>query len=339
MTGPIRAWFRRSRWPPGTKLARGASVAAALAVALFLVRNLLSLREGLRFLRQMRAWDPDDVSPVDPAGDYGACHDLVRLTNAARQDFVVRWLDNLSLTPILIPIPGESLANVWVPLAGEGPYTLFVAHYDKSRETAVYHAASDNTAAVCALLAAARDLASDLASRPVAFLFTGAEESGLKGARGFLSWAQSEGLAIAEVVNFDMIGRGKLASRPSALPGFYFWLPALGQMVFTGRSVMRGQPYPLPDAGLVSRVRAALGKDLIAYRRFTARSDSNIFQQAGIPTVSLSSDDMYYLALVWERDADRLELLDERNLDLARRFVVDYARGDWHSGELEGWKI
>ena len=55
----------------------------------------------------------------------------------------------------------------------------------------------------------------------------------------------------------------------------------------------------------------------------------HVFQQAGIPTVSLSSDDMYYLALVWERDADRLELLDERNLDLARRFVVDYARGIW----------
>jgi hypothetical protein len=35
---------------------------------------------------------------------------------------------------------------------------------------------------------------------------------------------------------------------------------------------------------------------------------------------------MYYLDLVWERDADRLELLDELNLDLARRLVVDYAR-------------
>ena len=41
--------------------------------------------------------------------------------------------------------------------------------------------------------------------------------------------------------------------------------------------------------------------------------------------MSLSSDDMYYLDLVWERDADRLELLDEDNLDLARRLVVDYA--------------
>lgn len=335
MTRPTRSRFRRSRWPTGTGLARGLLLAAALAVTLVLVRNLRSLREGLSFLRQMRDWDVDDVRLLDPAGAFGVCYDLVRLATAARQDFVVRWLREFSLTPTLVPIPGEPLSNVLVRFGDEGPVTLFVAHYDKSRETADYQAASDNTAAVCVLLAAARDLAGDLPPRPAAFLFTAAEESGLKGARGFLSWAQAQELAIAEVINLDMIGRGRLASRPSALPGFYFWLPGLGQVVFTGRGLMRSQPYPLPDAGLISRVKAALGDDLITYRRFTARSDSNVFQEAGIPTVSLSSDDMYYLALVWERDVDRLELLDERNLDLARRFVVDYARRVWSTGGLE----
>ena len=310
-------------------MARGLLLAVALAVGLFLARNLRSLREGLSFLRHMRDWDADAVRLLNPAGSFGVCYDMVRLATAARQDFVVSYLRELALTPTLVPIPGEPLADVLARFGGEGPLTLFVAHYDKSRETAAYQAASDNTAAMCALLTAARDLADDPPSRPVGLLFTGAEERGLKGARGFVSWATGKRLAIAEAINFDMIGRGRLASRPSALPGFYFWLPGLGQVVFTGRGVRRGRPYPPPDPGLIARLKTVLGDELVTYRRFTARSDSNVFQEAGIPTVSLSSEDMYYLATVWERDADRLELLDERNLDLARRCVVDYARWVW----------
>lgn len=310
------------------RLAKEKYLAAALALSLavFLGRNWRSLWEGLSYLRQKWAWDPDGVSPVDPGGDFGACHELVRLGNVARQELIVRCLQDLNLTPILIPIPDEPLSNVLALLHDEGPYTLFVAHFDKSRETVGYQAASDNTAAVCAVLAAVRDLASDPPQRPVAFLFTGAEEQGLKGARGFLSWASAQGLAIEEVINFDMIGRGKLASRPSALPGFYFWLPGLGHVVFNGRGIVRGQSYPRPDPRLVSRLKGVLGDEFVIYQRFTARSDSNLFQAAGIPTVSLSSHDMYYLDLVWERDADRIELLDENNLNLARCLVVDYAR-------------
>ena len=299
--------------------------ALALILAVFLGRNLRSLLEGLSYLRQKWAWDPDGVSPVDPGGDFGVCHELVRLSNLDRQHVIVHCLRDLYLTPILIPIPDEPLSSVLALLHDSGPYTLFVAHYDKSRETAAYQAAADNTAAVCAVLAAARDLAGDPPLRPVAFLFTGAEERGLKGARGFLSWASAQGLAIEEVINFDMIGRGKLASRPSALPGFYFWLPGMGHMVFDGRGIVRGRSYPHPDPHLLSRLKRVLGDELVIYQRFTARSDSNVFQAAGIPTVSLSSHNMYYLDLVWERDADRIELLDENNLNLARRLVVDYA--------------
>jgi hypothetical protein len=299
--------------------------ALILFLVLFVARNVRGLLEGLSYLRHKRAWDPDGVKPVDPDGAFGICHELVRLRDAARGGAIAGCLRDLSLTPIPVPIPDEPLSNVLVLLGPEGPYTLFVAHYDTSRETAEYQAASDNTAAVCALLAAARDLAKNPPRRPVAFLFTAAEERGCRGARAFVSWAEARGITLAEVINFDMIGRGKLASRPSALPGYYFWLPGLGQVVYNGRGVARGKPYPSPDPGLISRLKAVLGDDLVTYRRFTARSDSNVFQAAGIPTVSLSSDDMYYLDLVWERDADRLELLDADNLDLARRLVVDYA--------------
>jgi hypothetical protein len=300
--------------------------ALTLLLALCLGRNLRTLWEGLSYLRHKRAWGLGGVKPVDPRGAFGICHDLVHLGNAARGDAIAGCLRDLNLNPISVPIPDEPHSNVLALLHPEGPYTLFVAHYDKSRETADYQAASDNTAAVCVLLAAARDLAGHPPRRPVAFLFSAAEERGCRGARAFLSWAEARGVDVAEVINFDMIGRGKLASRPSALPGFYFWLPGLGQVVYNGRGVARGLPYPSPDPGLIYRLKAVLGDDLVTYRRFTARSDSNVFQAAGIPTVSLSSDDMYYLDLVWERDADRLELLDEHNLDLARRLVVEYAR-------------
>ena len=44
----------------------------ALVVGFLLGRNLRSLREGLIYLRQMLAWDPRHVRPVDPAGPFGA---------------------------------------------------------------------------------------------------------------------------------------------------------------------------------------------------------------------------------------------------------------------------
>jgi hypothetical protein len=216
MTRLTREWLRRSRPAPGSRLAKGLVLSAALALVFVLGRNRRSLGEGLVYLRQAWSWDPEDVRHIHPAGAFGMCHELVHLSNAARQDFVVRRLRELSLTPTLIPIPGEPLANVLARFGGEGSLTLFVAHYDKSRETPDYHAASDNTAAVCALLAAARDLANDPPARPAGLLFTGAEERGLKGGRGFVSWARGQRLAIAEVVNFDMIGRGRRGRRPAA---------------------------------------------------------------------------------------------------------------------------
>jgi hypothetical protein len=312
---------RRRRWT-----ARTVGLLAGLALGVCLGRNRRSLLEGLRYVCQWLAWDPGQVTPVAPGGDFGVCHRLAQLDNTARQALIIDWLRELGLVPDLIPIPGERLPNLLVRFHARGPYSLFVAHYDKSRETAGYQAASDNTAAVAALLAAARDLAHQPPRRPLALLFTAAEERGLKGARAFMGWAAEQPWDVSEVINLDMIGRGRLASRPSALPGFYFWLPGLGEMAFDGRKLRRGRAYALPDAGLVARLRAVLGEELVSYRRFTARSDSNVFQEAGLPTVSLSSDDMYYLDRVWERDADRVELLDEDNLNLARRLVVEYGQ-------------
>ena len=296
-----------------------------LVLATLIFGNLASLGEGVRYLGQMRAWDPLAARPVDPDGPFGVCYELVSLTNVGRRDFVLYRLRDLGLSPILVPIPDDPLPNVLVLFHDRGPYTLFVAHYDKSRETPTYEGASDNTAAVCVLLAALRDLSDRPPSRPVAFLFPAAEERGARGAQSFLLWAQAQGREIGEVINLDMIGRGKLATRPEARPGFYFWLPGFGQIVYDGRSLARDDPYVQVDAQLISRLRAVLGDDLVTYRRFAAYGDARVFREAGLPAASVSCDDMYYLGLVWEREADRVELLDEGNLSLARRFVVRYA--------------
>ncbi len=68
---------------------------------------------------------------------------------------------------------------------------------------------------------------------------TAAEERGLKGARSFLTWAKEHDLTLAEVMNLDMLGRDRLAVRPSALPGFYFWLPLLGKFSAIANPVRR----------------------------------------------------------------------------------------------------
>ena len=288
--------------------------------------NLRTLYEGARFLHHGITWDPGATQPIDPDGPYGLCYDLVGQTNSERAETLFRSLGELGLDPIAIPVADSPEPNILIVFGDKGPYSLFVAHYDRSREDTSYQGASDNTAALCALVDAARRLVAEGQPRRVAVLLTSGEERGFLGAKSFLVWMDRHAFPVAEVLNLDMIGRGRLATRPSAWPGLYFWAPGLGQVVFDGHRFSLAPTYPQPDAQLVSRLKRLLGRDLARYRRFTARSDSNVFQDAGLPTVSLSSDDMFYLSRVWEQEADRVELLDERNLALVAELVVAYAR-------------
>jgi hypothetical protein len=224
-----------------------------MPVALMMVAagNWRSLREGVRYLWHMLTWRPSAVEPIASDGPFGNCYELVQGDNAARCQLITDTLRTIGLGWEEIPVPQEAIPDLFIQFGPDGPTTLFVAHYDKSRETPTYQGAADNTAAVSVLLAAARDLVTRPPTRPVAFLFTAAEERGLKGARAFLDWSRDSNVAIAEVINLDMLGRGILALRPSALPGFYFWLPLFGLLVFDGRRLRRGASYPLPDQALV----------------------------------------------------------------------------------------
>ncbi len=306
-------------------LTTAALTLSAVTLGAGLVGNWRSLIEGVRYLKHMRTWQPEAVQPLRPDGPFGICHELVALTNAERYERLASWLRESGLEPEFFPVPDEPLPNVLVRFDRGGPYTVFAAHYDKSRETPTYQGASDNTAAVSVLLTVARHLSQNPPRRSIALLFTAAEERGMLGAKSFVADLGQQPWTVDGVVNIDMLGRGAIATRPSAPSGIYFWLPLLGTFVFDGRKLRRGRSYPLPDRGLIARLEQTTGLRLVRYDRFTAYSDSVLFQEAGLPTVSLSSDDMYYLDRVWDRDADRVELLDEHHLLLAQRLILDYA--------------
>lgn len=307
-------------------LGRALAVVGVLAAGALLGANAPSLWEGFSYLHQMLTYDPIAVQSIDPAGPYATCLALADQTNAERHDTLVATLTDLGLDPIPVPVPESDLPNLFVPLVPEGPYVVLDAHYDKSRETPTYQGAADNTAAVGVLLAAAGDLAGMSPHPPVALLFSAAEERGMLGAQAFGDWAAKGNADISGIVVFDTLGRGRLAIRPTGWSGLRFWLPGPGHKVYDGRSIGEAGPLLPPDRTLTRELRALAEDDLIVYRRMAAMTNAHAFAEASIPAVAITCSDIYYLNQVWERDADRVELLDERNLAMAHRLIVAYAR-------------
>jgi hypothetical protein len=294
-----------------------------VAVGTLILPNARALYEGI-FFHVRPAISPNSIRPINRDGRYASLYDLVHLRNAERLDYLPRHLDLPNVSVVQIPIPNSKLQNVFVRFSAVEPYTIFCAHYDKLYDDERYQGASDNTAAVSVLLASITELArrGDAGNR--AFLFTGEEEHGLRGAKTFVEYAHTNNIAIREIVNFDGLGRGKLAIRPSAdVVGLVFTLPLYGDITYDGREFRRSPPYPPANARLTQSLLRAQ-PNIVVLERFTALGDSNAFQQNGIPTVAINSDDMYFLEMTWHSYADRVELLDERNLDLAFELIVGY---------------
>jgi Zn-dependent M28 family amino/carboxypeptidase len=312
-----------------------------ILLAGFVLPNLRSLYEGIIFyLRDTISYTPNPPHQIQRDGRYSSLYDLIQLRNAERQAYILKRLDKFRITQI--PIPSSTQTDILVPMSPSGPYTVFSAHYDKIFDDSNYQGASDNTAAVSVLIASIDELARSNDGSAVAFLFTGEEERGLRGSAAFIDYARANNIAIRENVNFDNVGRGKLAIRPSAeAPGFVFTIPFLTDYAYDGRTFTpippspspstnaRGESRPIPSYPLAPPrlVQAVLRAqpDTIVYERFTARSDSNVFQENGIDTVAISGDDMRFLDLTWHTYADRIELLDEHNLDLAFDLILKFA--------------
>lgn len=294
--------------------------------ALIVIPNTRSLYEGVfYYLRDAVKYDPHGGIPSNHDGSFGSIYDLIWLRNTERLHYLQRKLDPLNVSVTLVPIPNSQFPNLFVRFNNSTqPLVIFAAHYDKFFDDAEYQGASDNTAAVSVLLAAIGELArrGDAGNR--AFLFTGEEETGLRGASAFVEYARAHNLAIREIVNFDNIGRGKLSLRPSAsIPGFVFTIPFVGDFAYDGRAVRPSPAFPLANPRLAQSL-LRVQPDMIVYERFTAVSDSNVFQANGIDTVTLSASDMFFLQQTWHTYADRWELLDDRNLDRAFNLIINY---------------
>jgi Zn-dependent M28 family amino/carboxypeptidase len=295
-------------------------------LAALILPNLRSLYEGIFFyLRDVAGYNPSAVLPVKRDGRYASIYDLIAMRNSERHDYVLAHVKSANTLITQIPISNSQLPDIFVRFGTPGPYTIFSAHYDKLHDDPAYQGASDNTAAVSVLLANVAALAKRGDAGNRAFLFTGEEETGLRGAKAFYEYARANGIAIHEVVNFDNLGRGKLAIRPSAnVPGYVFTIPFFGDFAYDGRTLLSSPPYP-PANERLTQALVHVQPDLVVYERFTAVSDSNVFQANGIDTVAISGDDMHYLELTWHTYADRVELLDEENLERAYELILQYA--------------
>lgn len=299
-------------------------LAAGLAVLVF--PNARSLYEGLFFyLPNALAYNPTAVQPLGASSRYSSVFDLIRMKNAERYNYLLAHLDLPNVSVTRVPVSGAALPNLFVHFNNPGPYTVFSAHYDKLHDDSNYQGASDNTAAVAVLVASATDLASRQYAGSAAFLFTSEEETGLRGSTAFMQYARANSLSIRENVNFDNIGRGKLAIRPSVeVPGFVFTVPFAGNYTYDGRKLQASHAFGPANARLTQAL-LQIQPDIVVYERFSAKSDSNVFQAHGIDTVAISGDDMYYLEQTWHTFDDRVELLDERNLDLAFNLIIGFA--------------
>ena len=299
--------------------------ACLLCLVIVLLRNRFALREGLVYMGQMLAWNPDKVTPITVDGRFGILYDFVAGTNGQRCYMVEQDLIKSGLSPLRIPSCDDCPPNLLVTFGQRGPYRLILAHYDKSRETPEYQGASDNSAAVAVLLALADELAATPPETPLALLFTSGEEKGLLGARALLRWCDETGFEIESVIGIDMIGRDRLAVRPLGHSGLHFWLPLAGNRVFDGQATRSAAPCRQPDPSLVRQLRQASAGELVVYRTVAGNTDALPFAERGLPTAYCAGSNTYYANLVWEQDTDRIELLDEDSLQQTLDTFIAYA--------------
>lgn len=299
---------------------------ALLVVLLALVLlNLNSLDDGVLYLQDMLAYSETSPQPLNASGRFGFCEQFVSLRNAQRAQFIENFLDARGIVVQRLPIYDSGYDNLFVPMTGEGPYTIYSAHYDKLFDDPEYQGASDNSAAVCMLLVAAEELSKTTPTKPVAFLFTGEEERGIVGARSFYEYATAQGVQVAEVLNFDSMGRAGIAARAAGVKsGYVFTLPLLGEYVYDGREFAPASAYSQPDSALLERMRRIV--PLAHFDRMVANSDGTYFQDRGWNAVNLTSDDIFYLDMTWHTYGDRVELLDETNFQRAVDLMVGYAQ-------------
>ena len=303
---------------------KGFGIVVLIALIFFIALDWNSWDDGILYLQDMLAYSETPARALNENGRFGFCKQFVTLRNAQRAQFIENYLDARGIQVRRLPIYDTKSDNIFVPFSERGPFTIYSAHYDKFFDEPDYQGASDNSAAVCMLLVAAEELNKQQPTKPIAFLFTGEEERGIVGARAFYEYATQNNLQVAEILNFDSMGRAGIAARAAGeRSGFVFTIPLLGEYVYDGREIAPASPYRQPDAKILERVRNIV--PLAHFDRMVANSDGTYWQSRGWNAVNFTSDDIFYLDETWHTYRDRVELLDESNFDRAVELMIGYA--------------
>lgn len=203
----------------------------------------------------------------------------------ATAQWLVSELRAAGYAPVLQPIPSvRGQSNVIATYDGPpGKTSLVVAHYDHLGVIGgvMYPGADDNASGVAVALAIARDLAAkhDVPGR-VVFLFTGAEEIDLNGAKAFVAAPTVPLASIHAVYNFDMVGRNFFASaanQPNTLAAVGLPQDADTQAIALAAARETGLELVAVPPGLLTMV----GED--------KRSDDWVFRAQGLFAVHFSS--------------------------------------------------
>ncbi|MEO8704365.1 MAG: M20/M25/M40 family metallo-hydrolase [Kofleriaceae bacterium] len=171
----------------------------------------------------------DAAPPRDPMAEASLVEDLAWLTHKDRAgrgsytgdarataQWLVEQLAAAGAKPALLPIP--AIANQSNVVAAFGPATgkamLVTAHYDHLGVIGgrMHPGADDNASGVVVALAVARELGAHPPAGRIVFVFTGAEEAGLAGAKAYVAAPTVPLAEIRAVFNLDMVGRNFFAS-------------------------------------------------------------------------------------------------------------------------------
>lgn len=239
-----------------------------------------------------------------------------------------RWiageLHAAGYAPVEQPIPeAPGQVNVIAERAGSAgaPAVIVAAHYDHlgTIRGEVYPGADDNASGVAVALAVARALERRPVSGRVIWLFTGAEEIGLRGARAFVAAPILPLSEVRAVYNLDMVGREVRADAA----------PQLAAVGLPGDTAVTDAA--LDAAGEAGLALAPVPVGLIRASGQTHRTDDWAFRDAGVFAIHLSTGlgDDYHSP----RDTlDKVSLPQVRRiarflLGLVTRTVLTNARG------------
>ncbi len=245
---------------------------------------------------------PPAPAAVDPMSEASLVADLAWLTAPERAGrgsitaearATARWItDQLraaGYAPLEQPIP-EAPGQVNViaehaapaSISGRAPAVIVVAHYDHVGviRGAIHPGADDNASGVAVALAVARDRRRRPASGRVVWLFTGAEELGLRGARAFVAAPTLPLDEVRAVYNLDMVGRNFLESTAN----LEAQLAAVGLSADPAVAEAAHEAAAEAELALLT-VRPGL-LEIVGEAR---RSDDWVFRDAGVHAVHFSS--------------------------------------------------